>query len=167
MSEKELNHEERLALSMKARIQQLVFLVQDDDDNICFKPGCAWWLATLGTSANTNFPQAVHFCDQIGVSQDDFKKALGQKYASQTARQTTILAVSTAIISRRRMGRSHTPWVNDIGTSLSSGFATYKALHGSLRKNRRVNSPPLWETSHQKLRQELLLQRTLHLQEPH
>jgi deoxycytidine triphosphate deaminase len=26
MSEKELNHEERLALSMKARIQQLVYL---------------------------------------------------------------------------------------------------------------------------------------------
>jgi hypothetical protein len=74
MSEKELNHEERLAWSMKARIQQLVYLVQDDGDNICFKPGCAWWLATLGESANTKFPQAVHFCDQIGYRRTILKK---------------------------------------------------------------------------------------------
>jgi hypothetical protein len=105
--------------------------------------------------------------DSFGVRNRLFRKHITVLSASQTARQTTVVAVSTATISRRRMGRSHTPWVHDTGTIVSSKFATYKALHGSLRKNRRVNSPPLWETSYQKLRQELLLQRTLNLQEPH
>jgi hypothetical protein len=80
MSENELNHKERLVLSclvlsIEARIQQLIFQVQDDGDNMRFKPGRAWWLETLGKSTTTKFPEAVHLCDQIGVSQEVFQKA--------------------------------------------------------------------------------------------
>ncbi len=84
MSENELNYKERLVLSIEARIQQLVFQVQDDEENMRFKPGYAWWLATLGKSATTKFPEAVHLCDQIGVSQGVFQKALGQKWLSSS-----------------------------------------------------------------------------------
>jgi hypothetical protein len=81
MSEQEqLRRKERLVASIEARIQQLVFLVQDNDDNLRCEPGRTWWLATVGKSATTYYPDAVHFCDQIGVSQDDLIEAFGRRW---------------------------------------------------------------------------------------
>jgi hypothetical protein len=49
-----------------------------------FKPGCSWWIATLGASAKTQYPDEVHFCEQIGVTEDEFKYALGRKWLTST-----------------------------------------------------------------------------------
>ncbi len=80
MSEKELSRKERLVLSIKARIGQLVYAVQDDEAHMRFKPGCCWWISTIGASARKKYPDGVHFCEQIGVSQEDFEFALGRKW---------------------------------------------------------------------------------------
>jgi hypothetical protein len=48
-----------------------------------FKPGCSWWIATLGASAKTQY-DGVHFCEQIGVTEDEFKDALGRKWLTST-----------------------------------------------------------------------------------
>jgi hypothetical protein len=80
MSEIELRYKERLVLSIEARIRQLVYQVQDDGDNMRFKPGCSWWLAAFGNTAKNKFPEAVHFCDQIGVSQEKFEEAFGRRW---------------------------------------------------------------------------------------
>jgi hypothetical protein len=63
MSEKKLNRRERLVLSIKARIGQLVYAVQDDDAHLRFEPGCSWWISTLGASAREQYPDGVHFCE--------------------------------------------------------------------------------------------------------
>jgi hypothetical protein len=80
MSENELDRKDRLVSLIKARVRALVFLVQDDDHNRRFEPGLCWWIETLGVSAKTAYPEGVHFCDQIGVSQKDFEFALGRKW---------------------------------------------------------------------------------------
>jgi hypothetical protein len=82
MSEKELSRKERLVLSIKARIGQLVYAVQDDEAHLRFEPGCSWRVSTLGASARKQYPDGVHFCDQIGVSQEDFEFALGKRWLS-------------------------------------------------------------------------------------
>jgi hypothetical protein len=43
-----------------------------------------WWIATLGASAKAAYPEGVHFCDEIGVSQEDFEYALGRKWLMST-----------------------------------------------------------------------------------
>jgi hypothetical protein len=80
MSENKLSRKERLVLSIKARIRELVNDVQDDGAHLRFKPGYCWWIATLGPSAMAGYPAGVHFCDQIGVSQEDFKYAVGERW---------------------------------------------------------------------------------------
>ena len=82
MSELELRRKERLVLSIKARIGQLVYAVQDDEAHIRFEPGCCWWISSLGASARKQYPHAVHFCEQIEISQEDFEFALGRKWLS-------------------------------------------------------------------------------------
>jgi hypothetical protein len=83
MSEDELSRKERLVSSIKERIRQLVLEVQNDAVHLRFKPGYCWWIATIGTSEKEQYPDGVHFCDQIGVSQEDFKFALGKKWLSR------------------------------------------------------------------------------------
>jgi hypothetical protein len=78
MNEKEPSRKEGLVLSIEARIRRLVYQVQDEELHDSFVPGCAWWLASLGEHAKTKFPGVVHLCDQIGVSQVDFKEAFGR-----------------------------------------------------------------------------------------
>jgi hypothetical protein len=48
-----------------------------------FKPGCSWWIATLGASERRS-TDGVHFCEQIGVTEDEFKDALGRKWFTST-----------------------------------------------------------------------------------
>jgi hypothetical protein len=82
MSERELSRKERLVLSITARIRELVYAVQDEEAHMRFKPGDAWWIITLGASAGKRYPDGVHFCEQIGVSQEDFQFALGRQWRS-------------------------------------------------------------------------------------
>jgi hypothetical protein len=76
MSEKEPSRKERLVLSIKTRIRRLVYAVQDDEAHQRFAPGYSWWIATLGASAKQHYPDAVHFCEQIGVTENEFKDGL-------------------------------------------------------------------------------------------
>jgi hypothetical protein len=46
-----------------------------------FKPGCSW--CNFRGVRKTQYPDGVHFCEQIGVTEDEFKDALGRKFSRQ------------------------------------------------------------------------------------
>jgi hypothetical protein len=66
MSEKEPSRKESHVLLIKTRIRRLVYHVQDNEAHQRFTPGCCWWI---------NAPDTVHFCEKMGVTEDEFKDA--------------------------------------------------------------------------------------------
>ena len=72
------------SLDVMNRIRTLVYRVQDEESHRFFVPGCTWWVATLGESHKTNYPDVVHICDQLGIPQSDLIAYFGKRWCYRT-----------------------------------------------------------------------------------
>jgi hypothetical protein len=77
-----------LKVDIMYRLQTLAYAVQDEEQHRRFKPGEIWWVSSLpedgSTMAQPQYPEALHICEQLGITIADMKVAFGKRWATSS-----------------------------------------------------------------------------------
>jgi antitoxin component of RelBE/YafQ-DinJ toxin-antitoxin module len=97
------------------RLMNLAYAVQNEEQHRMFKPGEIWWVSSLGDggSVTPKYPEALHICDQLGITVSDMKKAFGKRWTAN--KQTPF-----NFFRHRKLGN-----VNFISVELINEFSDY------------------------------------------